>query len=62
MNRRNTRHLHFKKKSLNLPPNWMHWAMEKIMKVLLWMRTKVLQNGKSSVVWSRVQRPLDLGV
>jgi hypothetical protein len=45
---------------LSLPP-WMHKSLEKIMKVFLWTGTDIVQGGKCLVVWSRLQRPLQLG-
>jgi hypothetical protein len=36
--------------------------MNKIMKGFLWTGTEVVQGGKCCVAWSRVQRPLELGI
>jgi hypothetical protein len=43
--------------SLELPA-WIHKALKKIMKEFLWTSTNVVQSGKCTVAWCRVQRPL----
>lgn len=35
--------------------------LQKIMKAFLWMGTEVINSGKCSVAWARVQRPQELG-
>jgi hypothetical protein len=46
--------------SVELPP-WAIRAMNRNMKIFLWMGSDVIHGGKCIVAWSRVQRPLDLG-
>jgi hypothetical protein len=46
--------------SLGLPP-WMHKALQKIKKALLWTWTNVVQGGKCLVAWSYIQLLLELG-
>jgi hypothetical protein len=46
--------------SADLPP-WVINAMNRIMKAFLWTSTNVVQEGKCTVVWCHVQRPLALG-
>jgi hypothetical protein len=47
--------------SLELPP-WPLKAFEKVMKGFHWTGTDEDQGGKCLVTWSRLQRPLQLGV
>jgi hypothetical protein len=42
-------------------PKWLIKVIKKILTAFLWSGSEMLQNGKSSVAWSRVQRPLHLG-
>jgi hypothetical protein len=42
-------------------PKWLVKAIQEILKAFLWSGSKLLQNGKCSVAWTRLQRPLHLG-
>jgi hypothetical protein len=42
-------------------PEWMHKALENIMKGFLWISTNVFQKVKCTIVWGKVQCPLQMG-
>jgi hypothetical protein len=47
--------------SVDFPP-WLVKALEMIMRAFLWSVIEVVQGGKCSVAWCRVQRPLHVGL